>query len=194
MKRNLLARTGLLATALLFLIAGKALSREPSSKPLAAYSEMGVGTFTVEKNAKTKDFPDEYVAAIRKNLLEKLPQQKLFDNIVDNTSNHSNIDQTDHGNQVPRKKLVLLDGTVIDYDSGSSAARFATWPLGAGASKLKVRFIFRDAATGQEIFHTDTTGKFYATTSAGIADKEKQLTKTASSVVDSLIKEIRKNR
>ncbi len=65
---------------------------------------------------------------------------------------------------------------------------------GAGATKVKVRFILRDAETGEELFRTDRQGKFYGTISLVGGGKEHAVSEAAGDVVDGLIKDIQKNR
>jgi hypothetical protein len=79
------------------------------------------------------------------------------------------------------------------YDKGSRAGRWLVG-FGAGATKVKVRFVFRDAQTGAELFRTDRQGKFYGTVSLVGGGKGQAVSEAAGDVVDGLIKDIRKNR
>lgn len=45
-------------------------------------------------------------------------------------------------------RRVILNGTILSFSSGNRAARYLSDGLGAGESKLKIRFTLTDAKTG----------------------------------------------
>ena len=89
---------------------------------------------------------------------------------------------------------LILSSTIIGFDKGNSGSRFMTWPLPIGISKAKVRFVFRDATNNQELFRFEKEAKSQATTSAGIATKEQEMSHIKVGLADGLVKEIKRNR
>jgi hypothetical protein len=61
-------------------------------------------------------------------------------------------------------------------------------------SKVKANFMFRDAASNQDVFHFEKEAKFQATMSGGIATKEEQMSHIKGGLVDALLNEIKHNR
>ena len=85
----------------------------------------------------------------------------------------------------------LRTGTIIGYDPGSQATR-AMLCCGAGATKVKMRFIFRDAQTSKEVFRTDQQGKYAGTWALTGGSTDKGTREAAEKLVEGLIKEIQK--
>lgn len=66
--------------------------------------------------------------------------------------------------------------------------------MGAGAAKVKVRFVFRDAQSNKEVLRTDLQGNYAGTWNVTGGSSEKATRKSAEHVVEELIKEIHNNR
>jgi hypothetical protein len=184
----LLGMLGLLVGLVSFAIA-----KEKTNKPLGGYSVVLVESFTVEKSDATKDFPAGEEVTLYRTTMAKLRSAAIFAEVI--VPEQTAVAES--GQQPPPtegQRRLTLSCTVIGYSKGSSAARFATWPLGVGATKVLVRFVFRDAETRKEVFRTDRAGKFLATFTGGIAEKERQLSEVRGNVAEALLKEIRKNR
>ena len=66
--------------------------------------------------------------------------------------------------------------------------------FGYGATKIKMRFSVRDAATGVELVTFDHKGSFSGAFSFVGGGKEKAQNEAAGDVVDGIVKKILKNR
>lgn len=161
--------------------------QQRAQKPLAGYRSVTVEEFTVEQGAATKDFPKDYQAELRKSAVARLREKQVFDEVSEAADGAA----TGTVDQAGRR--LLLSGTVIDYDKGSGVKRHLIG-YGAGAMKVKVRFVFRDAATGQEVFHTVRQGKYYGFLIRVPGDKDHPISEASGDVIDGLIKDVVKNR
>jgi hypothetical protein len=180
---SLLSAVGLTSSA--------AAQESKAKKPLAGYNVLAVEKASVEQNAATENFPGGYDVVLQKSTIDNLQKKKVFAQIIDASENASAGSE----GQAPSTddKRLILSMTVIKFDKGSRAARYFGG-FGAGATKIKVRFVFRDAASGQEVFRTDREGKFYGTFSLFGGAKERAISEAAGDVVDGVIKDISKNR
>lgn len=160
--------------------------KETKTKPLTGYTILLVDKFAIEKNAATEEFPAGQEVVMQKSSIVRLREKKAFDTVVDMTDPES-----DQKTGAPKR--LQLSGTVVQYDKGSRAARWLVG-LGAGATKVKVRFVFTDADTHKELFRVDRQGKFYGMVGFVGGSSEQATSEAAGDVVDGLIKEIKKNR
>ena len=174
--------------------------KEAAKKPLAGYNLVVVEKFIIDKNPSTEEFPKGQEMVIQSDTVGRLRKLKLFEEVIDATeapapeaTNPAAPQAEVKAVTAPAKRRVLLGGSVITYDKGSRAGRWLVG-FGAGATKVKVRFIFRDAETGAEVFRTDRQGKFYGTISLVGGGKEHAVSEAAGDVVDGLIRDIQKNR
>jgi len=167
-------------------------SVDAAKKPLTGYSVLVVDKFTVEKNGATEHFPKGQELLLQQGSVERLKEKKTFAEIID-ASEPPAAEAPPPPVQGEAKRRLVLSGTVIAFDKGSRASRWLVG-FGAGATKVKVRFIFSDAETGVEVFRTDRQGKFYGTFSVVGGDKSHAVSEAAGDVVDGLIKDIAKNR
>ena len=164
----------------------------PAQKPKNPFS--GYVVITVEKFAagtlSTKEgFPQDFAGVIQKTTVAKLAASKLFEKVIDATEPAVGAA---NGSSTPEEPgRLILSGTIIGYDPGSQAAR-AMLCCGAGATKVKVRFIFRDAQTSKELFRTDQQGKYAGTWALTGGTSEKGTREAAEKLVEGLIKEIHK--
>lgn len=170
-------------------------AKEKPAKALTAYTAINVEKFAVGTLSTKEGFPPDYEKVMQKLAVQKLMASKLFEKVIDvdvsEASAASSSDAPAPADE-PRHRLIL-SATVIGYDPGSRATRF--WVgMGAGAAKVKVRFVFRDAQSNKEMLRSDLQGKFAGTWNIGGGSNEKATRESAQKVVDELIKEIQKNR
>lgn len=173
-----------LLLAALLLLTESSFAQSKSGKALTGYQIIVVEKATVEDNPKTKEFPGGHEVVMQKSIVANLLEKKTFDKVIDGAE--ASAPTTDG-------KALTLSTQVIEFDKGSRAARWAVG-FGAGATKVKVRFVLKDAANGQELLKTERQGKFYGTFSFVGGSKEHAVSEAAGDVVDGLIKEINKNR
>jgi hypothetical protein len=164
----------------------------PAQKPNNPFS--GYAVITVEKFAagtlSTKEgFPQDFEGVIQKTAVARLAASKLFEKVIDATEPAVGAANGSSAPEEPGR--LILSGTIIGYDPGSQAAR-AMLCCGAGATKVKVRFIFRDAQTSKEVFRTDQQGKYAGTWAPTGGSTEKGTRESAQKLVEGLVKEIQK--
>jgi hypothetical protein len=181
--------------AVILLLAPAALlaaQEAPIAKPLAGYTTIVVEKFTIENNAATENFPRGYETVMQNETIRRLEKKALFERVVDAAEAKAESDPAPDTAAEPGKTLVL-SGTVVTFDKGSRAARYLVG-FGAGATKIKVRFVLRDASSGQNVLEVDRQGKFYGVISFVGGSQSQADSKSARSVVAGLIKVIAKNR
>ena len=166
----------------------------PAQKPKGPFA--GYTVITVEKFAagtlSTKEgFPQGFEGVIQKSAVAKLAASKLFEKAIDATE--PAVDASTAASTPEEPGRLIVSGTIIGYDPGSQSAR-AWLCCGAGATKVKVRFIFRDAQTSKEVLRTDQQGKYAGTWALTGGSTEKGTREAAEKLVDGLIKEIQKKR
>jgi hypothetical protein len=176
----------LIAVALLSIVAFA--QEQKPGKSLAGYKAVMIEKVTVEKNAATEEFPVGYDAVLQKSAVANLLKKRTFEQVIDAAETAS----AEAAKPAEGQKLTLAM-TVIKFDKGNRAARYMVG-FGAGATKIKVRFVFCDAATGKELFRSDREGKFYGAISLVGGSKEHAVTEAAGDVIDGLIKDVNKNR
>ena len=167
------------ALALLLLLLGRA---PAPPKPLAGYNEAVVERFAVEKDCELSPLQSD---AVQKTVVTRLRARKIV----------AVIDTLDAGGEELAKtppaegvKRMTVTATVLEFAHGSRTAR--SIGIGAGATKLRVRFTIKDALTGTELFTTERLGRY----SRGDGTNEAGFSAVACEVVDGLIAEIEKNR
>ena len=168
-------------------------AKEKPAKLLSGYTAINVEKFAVGTLSTKEGFPPDYEKVMQKLAIEKLMASKLFENVIDvseagavpSSGAPSTADE-------PGYRLIL-SATVIGYDPGSRTVRWVVG-MGAGAAKVKVRFIFRDAQSNKEVLRTDLQGNYAGTWNVTGGSSEKATRKSAEHVVEELIKEIHKNR
>ncbi len=169
--------------AMVFLVS---LATAQTSKPLAGYNVIVVQKIEVGSLAGNSGFPTGYDGILQKTTYSKLASSKLFPTVVDGTEAPAK-----DAAAVPREpeKKLLLTGTVIGYDKGSRTARWMVG-MGAGKSRVKVRFIAADAATGQELWRSDQEGTFAGTFELGGGSESKAANESTRKVAEKLVKEM----
>lgn len=184
------ATAGLIFLLVAGIAAAQAANRK-TGKPLAGYPTIVVERFSVEKNSATEEFPRGQEIGIQQNAVNHLLQSRLFEEVVDAMDEASALAAADPAKNGRRR--LLLSGTVVQYDKGSRAARWFVG-MGAGATKVKVRFVVRDAESSAELLRTDCQGKFYGWVAFVGGSKEQATNEAAGDVVDGLLRAIKKNR
>ena len=184
-----------------------------TTRQLSGYQVLAIESFTVDKNPATENFPAGLEKVMHSTALRKVREKNLFKSVIDAVELRPSTPVAQEAPApagpvadgaapaVPaaaeapaeQPRAVILSGTVILFDKGSQAARF--WGgMGAGASKVKVRFVMRDAATGAEVMRFDQEGKFYGMWSAFGGSDDEALIKASTSVVKNLVKTLEQNR
>lgn len=166
------------------LLAGAAVCQtNATSKPLDRnkYNTVVVEKFETGTEAKNEKFPAGYTEILQKTTVAKL--QNLFDDVVDGAEQAP----TPTTEAAELKGRLLLSGSVVGYDKGNRTARWMVG-MGAGRSKVKVRFIFRDAETGQEVWRTDQQGTFAGTFTVGGGRKDKAVSESSRKVIEGFVK------
>ena len=162
-------------------------------KPLAGYTVLLVEPFVVDKGEHTKGFPPGEEKMLKKHLIAELSAKKVFEEVIEQEPPDASAPPAGAAPAVQKRRLIL-SGTVLAYSKGSSTARFLMWPIPVAPSVIKVRFVFRDADSGQDIFQTEQQGKYNAIGSLGVADKQESVAASNSGVIRALLKEISKRR
>ena len=152
---------------------------QPSYKPLSAYSTLVISGISVNGGQQTAALPGGEDILLEKLLVERLRRQTSFSSVVD-------------ANVVPKYprppitvsgKPILLSGEITQFEAGPGSA--SNTP-----AKMHVRFVFRDATTGREIFTSEDDGEVRGAAS----DPAGAETETLLRVADSLVREINHNR
>lgn len=168
------------ALALLLLLLGRAAAAPP--KPLAGYNEIVVERFTVETSCEFSPLQSD---AVQQTTVTRLRAKKLAAVIDCLDAAGAEAAGAPPGDGVKRLKVTA---TVVEFARGSRTAR--SIGIGAGATKLRVRFTIKDAVTGAELVTTEHLGRY----SYGGGTNEAGFTAVACEVVDGLIADIERNR
>ncbi len=174
----------LLSVVTLAQTASTATAKTQSVKPLAGYDVIVVQKIEVGSLAAGSGYPPGYEGILQKTAYSKLAISKLFHTVIDGT------EPSPVNAPAPEmQKRVLLSGSVIGYDKGSRTARWMVG-MGAGKSRVKVRFIATDADTGQELWRTDQEGTFAGTFDLGGGNEAKAANESTRKVAENLVKQI----
>lgn len=164
---------------------------KPPAKPLAGYNAIVVEKVAIEKNPRTEKFPEGYDAALQRKLIEQLREKKLFAEVIDPLIEEAF--KRYNAPAPPAERRIVLTTTIVDFDPGNRALRYAVgW--GAGATKIKVRFVFRDPASGEQKLQAAAQGRFLGVISVVGSGRNHAITEASGDIADALIREIRKNR
>ena len=185
-----LKTTALLFTILLFCFRLPAASQTPA-KPLANYNAIVVEKVAIEKSPQNDKFPEGYDAALQRKIIEELRKKKVFADVIDPLIEEAF--KRYNNPPPPGERRVVLWTTIIDFNPGNRALRYAVgW--GAGATKIKVRFVFKDPVSGEEKLMTTAQGKFLGFISVVGSSRNHAVNEASGDVVDALIRDIKKNR
>ena len=141
-----------------------------SYKPLTPYTTLVISGISINGGQQTAALPGGEDVLLQRLLLERLRRQTSFAAVVDGNTSP----------KYPRPPVVsgrpiLLSGEITEFDQ---------------SGHMHVRFVFRDASTGQEILTAEDDGevKGAATDPAGAE------TETLLRVADALVREVNQNR
>ena len=167
-----------------------------SGKLLAEYESIVVKEVALEKNPKLTQFPAGHDTDFQKKIVADLQRKKVFAEVIDGTRQAGEQDQIGVSltADIPAGgKRLILSTVIIDFNPGNKALRYAIgW--GMGATRVKARFVFRDAATDQEILVHTQQGKFLGFITLHGTGKDYPVTEASGDIVDGLIRAINKNR
>lgn len=210
-KRKQAHTSALLVCAILattFLAYGK-----DSAKKLSAYDAIVVDPVVVAP-AAAKNFPAGLDAAIRARMGEELRKKKMFPDVQDQLPPSDQKTATTggaaaimepsggpsasasgsrSGTTQPEVSKLVLSTTVEKFSKGNTAARVLVG-FGAGESRIALRFVLRDAATGAEIMQFDQESSWSGDLSFTGGTANEAARGAADNAVKGLIKEIQKNR
>lgn len=162
------------------------LASPPAPKPLSGYAEVVVAGVTAQKSCEFSPAQSEH---LRKSLVAKLRAKKTA-LVIDSTTAEGAI-----AAKLPpaaNVKRLVIDSVVLAFDAGSHAAR--AMGIGAGATKLRVRFTFKDAVSGTEVLRLERIGKYSGRFNGGSATNDDAFVASCTEVIDGLVQEIDKNR
>jgi hypothetical protein len=160
-------------------------------KPLAAYNGIIVEAVTMDKNPRLAKFPAGHDSYLQKNIVTDLRKKNVFAEVIDGTRQSG--EPAPQANIPASDKRLILSTTIIDFSPGNKALRY-TIGWGTGATKVKARFILRDAATGREVMTHTQRGVFYGFVTYHGTGRDYPTTEASGDIVDGLIKTINKNR
>lgn len=155
-------------------------------KPLDGYNVVTVEAVAADQSTNAAKYPVEYIDKLKQSIVDRFRDKKVFLEVIDGTSK---IDSTA---VAPTIKHLILTATIVDFDPGNRALRY-TIGWGAGSTKVKTKFVFRDAATGREVFTTTQQGRFLGFINV-VGRGNHAVTEASGDVIDGLIREINKNR
>ncbi len=196
-KRAILYSFPSLLPLMVILFAGSPLAAQTKSgKLLATYDTIIVKEVELDKNPKLTKFPAGHDTDFQKKIVADLQRKKVFTEVIDGTSQAGEQEQITaslSANSTESGKRLILSTRVIDYNPGNKALRY-TIGWGMGATKVKARFVFRDAATDQEIWAHTQQGKFLGFITLHGTGKDYSVTEASGDIVDGLIRAINRNR
>ncbi len=163
-------------------------AQKTTGKPLAGFKEIAVEKFIVRNLAEEQQFPPGFASVMQKTTVARLEAINLFGEVIDASESSGGEPVQPAGGD-----RLVLNGEVISYEKGSRTARVLVG-FGAGQAKVTTRFVFTDAATGQEVFRTEQVGTYKGTKAIGGGSEEKGLSESARKTVDGLIQVIKRNR
>lgn len=166
------------ALALLLLLLG----RTAAPKPLAGYNEVVIERFAIEKSC---DFSPVQSDAVQQTFVSRLRAKKLL-TVIDRLDRDA--DEQIKAPPADGVKRMTVTATIVEFARGSRTAR--SIGIGAGATKLRVRFTFKDAVTGTELFTSERLSRY----SYGGGTNEAGFSAVACEVIDGVIAEMEKKR
>ena len=160
-------------------------------KSLVDYNSIIVEVVTLDKNPKLVKFPAGQDSDLQKKIVADMRKKNVFTEVIDGTRQSG---EPEPAATIPAGgKRLTLSTTIIDFNPGNKALRYTIgWSV--GATKVKARFVFRDAATGQEVLIHTQQGKFWGFVTVHGTGKDYPSTEASGDIVDGLIRAINKNR
>jgi hypothetical protein len=159
---------------------------------LADYDSIIVEVVTLDKNPKLTKFPAGHDSDLQKKIVADLRKKNVFTEVIDGTRQSG---EPEPPAAIPAGgKRLRLSITIIDFNPGNKALRYTIAWSSVGATKVKARFVFLDAATGHEVLTHTQQGKFWGFTTVHRTGKNYPTTEASGDIVDGLIRAINKNR
>jgi len=175
----------------LYCLTVPAAAQTKPGKFLSEYNSLIVEKVMLDENPKLAKFPAGHDTDLQKKIVADLQKKNVFPEIIDGTKQAG--EQTPNTNSPANSKRLILSTTIIDFNPGNKALRY-TVGWGMGATKVKARFAFRDAATGREIWDHTQQGKFLGFITIHGTGKDYPTTEASGDIVDGLIRAINKFR
>ena len=175
----------------LYWLASPIAAQTKSGKLLSEYNSIIVEKVMLDENPKLAKFPAGHDTDLQKKIVADLQKKVVFSEIIDGTKQAG--EQEPIANSPANGKRLILSTTIIDFNPGNKALRY-TVGWGAGATKVKAKFTFRDAATGQELWTHTQQGKFLGFITIHGTGKDYPTTEASGDIVDGLIRAINKFR
>jgi len=166
-------------------------AQSKTSKLLSEYNTIVVEAVTLDKNPALNKFPAGHDTDFQKKIVADLQKKNVFPEVIDGTKQAGGQEAPADGST--GGKRLILSTTIIDFNPGNKALRH-TIGWGLGATKVKARFTFRDAATGHELWIHTQQGKFAGFLTVYGSGKNYPVTEASGDIVDALIKQINKHR
>ncbi len=213
-----LARSLVAVAATIALPLSAALAAEETAHELAPYSAIVIEPFTVDRNPATEEFPRGLEIITQSKLVQELRRKALFTEVIESTTKTAGDSAataapaafdttraaatpavTDSASAVatpPSKgtgKRVSVATTILIFDKGSRAARYLGG-MGAGQTRLKARFVFKDAETGAEVLRFDREGTFKGMFSAFGGSADAASAGVANGLVKGAVQEMARHR
>ncbi|MGE5207030.1 MAG: tetratricopeptide repeat protein [Chlamydiota bacterium] len=163
-------------------------SSPQAERPLRRYSAVIVKKFLVEEDKDTAEFRGGDELLLQELIVGRMRKFTSFKSVVD--SREGQPQAAGAGGSDPAARLTLA-GTVVEYKTGGRIRRNVLGMVG-GVMNLTVRFVFRDAQTGEEVFSTDLTGVGGPVFFGG--NTEEMYTQAMLRLADSFIKVVDHNR
>jgi hypothetical protein len=120
-------------------------------RPLHSYSAVTVKQFVIEDGPDTSGFPTGDEALLQKLVVGRIRKYTGFREVDEGGEE---LD-TKEASSEPTDRLTLA-GMVVGYNSGGRVRRDLLGFFG-GVMTLTIRFVFRDAESGDEVFRTELT-------------------------------------
>jgi hypothetical protein len=121
-----------------------------STNPVAEFAAIAVESVTVDRNPATEGLPEGLGLVLHDRIIRQLWKTRLFPDV---------LDASDSVGDGPR---VNLSCTVLSFGPGSRATRL-TFGIWAGRTKIRARFLLRDAQSGAEVLQFERQGTFKGT-------------------------------
>ncbi len=147
---------------------------QSSYKPLSAYTTLVISGISINGGQQTAALPGGEDMLLQKLLVERVRRQTSFSTVVD-----GNMRPKYPRPPIATGRPIVLSGEITQFEAPAY-----------NTTKMHVRFVFRDASTGREIFTAEDDGE-----AKGMADDPASAeTETLLRVADALVREINQNR
>ncbi|MGH9767242.1 MAG: DUF4410 domain-containing protein [Blastocatellia bacterium] len=171
----------------LYCLVSPAAAQTRAGKFLAGYNAIVVEAVRLDDNPALDKFPAGQDTDFQKKIVADLRRKNVFPEVIDGTKQPG--EQEPNASSSTGGTRLILSTTIIDYKPGNKALRYAVG-FGAGATKVKARFVFRDAATGDDVWVHTHQGVFAGYITVVGVGKNHPANEASGDIVDGLIKKI----